>query len=171
MPMHQQNQMWIEKRTETLTTTKFWFKTQLFILYLRYQPKKKKSLSQLLVQIWNEQLYCLELNWETYEDAVLGGNISRTALSKSETLVVMLDVTLCCESLRLFIGCQRYNCFWSNCTVSLEVPASCHNLWCWKMDATYFMYSNVLWLISSRNETKPMTLVKPLPSTSCSSIR
>lgn len=33
------------------------------------------------------------------------------------------------------------------------------------------MYSRTLCLISSRKESKPMTLVKPLPSTSCSSIR
>ena len=35
----------------------------------------------------------------------------------------------------------------------------------------YFMYSNTLCVISSRKDTKPMTLVRPLPSTSCSSIR
>lgn len=35
----------------------------------------------------------------------------------------------------------------------------------------YFMYSSTSWVIPSRKETKPMTLVRPLPSTSCSSIR
>lgn len=34
-----------------------------------------------------------------------------------------------------------------------------------------FMYSNTPCVTSSRKETKPITLVRPLPSTSCSSIR
>lgn len=38
-------------------------------------------------------------------------------------------------------------------------------------NAVYFKYSKTLCLTSSRKETKPMTLVRPLPSTSCSSIR